>query len=122
MSTNFQVGDLLVSHNEAPYALTTKGAIVLVVETQRGRDDIAVLLLSRVTPGHYYSWRDLLENHQEEKRIRAEDDFYQRRFWVQSQYFNKATDPKMRRALETALFPVSTTYNYPKKVLPKRLS
>lgn len=121
MSTNFQVGDLLVSHNEAPYTLTTKGAIVLVLDTQRGRNDIRVLLLERVIPGHYHSWQDLLENHQKERWLKKEERFYQKRFWVNSRYFTKTTDPRIRRSFEVLLFSNPTASNPQGKALPKRL-
>ena len=122
MSTDFQVGDLLVSHNQAPYSLTTKGAIVLVVEVRKGVENgIAVLLLERVIPGHYYSWQDLLENHQKERWSEEEGHFRQKRFWVNSQYFTKTTDPRVRRTIEVLLFSNPTASNPQGKALPKRL-
>ena len=122
MSTDFQVGDLLVSHNEAPYSLTTKGAIVLVVEVaKRMENGITVLLLERVIPGHYYSWQDLLENHQKERWSEEEGHFRQKRFWVNSRYFTKTTDPRVRRSFEVLLFSNPTASNPQGKALPKRL-
>lgn len=122
MSTDFQVGDLLVSHDQAPYTLTTKGAIVLVVEVRKGVENgITVLLLERVIPGHYYSWQDLLENYQKERWPEEEGHFRQKCFWVNGRYFTKTTNPRIRRSLEMLLFSNPTVSNPQGKALPKRL-
>lgn len=122
MSTDFQVGDLLVSYDQTPYALTTKGAIVLVVEVRKGVENgITVLLLERVIPGHYYSWQDLLENYQKERWPKEEGHFRQKCFWVNGRYFTKTTDPRIRRSFEVLLFSNPTASNPQGKALPKRL-